>query len=200
MRVHVGLKRSQRSFVARMPRRRSLPVAARRPGRVTGIAGRIPLTAGHRARRGLTAMPGALPARTAAETAPNRPAPASAGSALACVRHLREEHQRRLDPLADVIGVAKPKLREDRVDVLFDGVLWSGRAPLQSPSCSCPERSRPAPRARVASAQRMESSPHSERAKTSTSTTFGSTDDPPAATDRIADTRTDRSPSRSLRR
>ena len=45
------------------------------PGRVTEIAGRIPLTAGRRARLGQTAMPGALPARTAAETAPNRPAP-----------------------------------------------------------------------------------------------------------------------------
>ena len=69
-------------------------------------------------RLGLTAIPGALPR-------PSRSGQlrASVGSALACGRHLGEEHQRRLNPLADVIGAAEPKLHENRVDVLFDGVL-----------------------------------------------------------------------------
>ena len=58
---------------------RAMPpfATARGCARGTGIriAGRIPLAAVDRQRRGLSATPGALPARTAAETAPNRPAP-----------------------------------------------------------------------------------------------------------------------------
>src|ERR1700752_1413554 len=33
---------------------------------------------------------------------------------------LRQQHQRGLDALADVLGVREPELQEDRVDVLLD--------------------------------------------------------------------------------
>ena len=121
--VALGLSLPERAELADARYNHSPPPVAAPPGNSTRIAGRIPLTAGRPARRGLTAMPGALhaPARS--------PRPgligqfrARADSAPACVRRLREEHQRRLDPLADVIGAAESKLRKDRVDVLFDGV------------------------------------------------------------------------------
>ena len=34
-----------------------------------------------------------------------------------------QEHQRRRDAMADVLGAGEPELAEDRVDVLLDGAL-----------------------------------------------------------------------------
>src|SRR5829696_1518027 len=53
--------------------------------------------------------------------------PARLGSAhrVGCLDAVgvREEHQRRFDPLADVLRIGEAQLEEDRVDVLLDGAL-----------------------------------------------------------------------------
>ena len=130
------------------------------------------------ARRGLTATPGALPARTPAKTTPGRrPAPRP-GPRRALARGAVPASPRGTsappEPLADVIGAAESKLREDRVDVLFNGVsgqeerLCNRRVALTLSNLG----------QHLALAWRQiserRSPPPQERAKTSTSTIFGS--------------------------
>lgn len=71
--VALGLSLPERAELRDTRCHHSPPPVAAPPGTGIRIAGRIPLTAGRPARRGLTAMPGALHARTFAETRPNRP-------------------------------------------------------------------------------------------------------------------------------